>query len=157
VLREEEEEELLGVVAELRGEKSKPAVWVVRRELSLGEGGDVALPTMPFAFCGIARPESFTAMLKARGYEPTETMIFPDHHAYDKGDVAHLLERARGCEANGFVTTEKDAVKLTPLLRDWLETVGPIVVARLTVELLEEKDALGQLISRVGGLDRRKR
>jgi tetraacyldisaccharide 4'-kinase len=157
VLREEEEEELLGVVAELRGEKSKPAVWVVRRELSLGEGGDVALPTMPFAFCGIARPESFITMLKARGYEPTETMIFPDHHAYDKGDVAHLLERARGCGANGFVTTEKDAVKLTPLLRDWLETVGPIVVARLTVELLEEKDALGQLISRVGGLDRRKR
>jgi hypothetical protein len=27
----------------------------------------------------------------------------------------------------------------------------------LTVELLDEKDALGQLISRVGGLDRRKR
>jgi tetraacyldisaccharide 4'-kinase len=157
VLREEEEEELRGLVTELRGENGKPAVWVVRRELSLGEGGDVALPTMPFAFCGIARPESFTTMLKARGYEPMETMIFPDHHAYDKGDVAHLLERARGCEANGFVTTEKDAVKLTPLLRDWLETVGPIVVARLTVELLDEKDALGQLISRVGGLDRRKR
>jgi tetraacyldisaccharide 4'-kinase len=157
VLREEEAEELRHVVAELRGEDGKPAVWVVRRELSLGEGGDVALPTMPFAFCGIARPESFTTMLKARGYEPMETMIFPDHHAYDKGDVAHLLERARGCEANGFVTTEKDAVKLTPLLRDWLETVGPIVVARLTVELLDEKDALGQLIGRVGGLDRRKR
>jgi tetraacyldisaccharide 4'-kinase len=157
VLREEEAEELRDVVAEFRGENGKPAVWVIRRELSLGEGGDVALPTMPFAFCGIARPESFTTMLKARGYEPMETMIFPDHHAYDKGDVAKLLERARGCGANGFVTTEKDAVKLTPLLRDWLETVGPIVVARLTLELLDEKDALGQLISRVGGLDRRKR
>jgi tetraacyldisaccharide 4'-kinase len=157
VLREEEAEELRDVVAEFRGENGKPAVWVIRRELSLGEGGDVALPTMPFAFCGIARPESFTTMLKARGYEPMETMIFPDHHAYDKGDVAQLLERARGCGANGFVTTEKDAVKLTPLLRDWLETVGPIVVARLTLELLDEKDALGQLISRVGGLDRRKR
>jgi tetraacyldisaccharide 4'-kinase len=157
VLREEEAEALRDVVAEFRGENGKPGVWVVRRELSLGEAGDVALPTMPFAFCGIARPESFTTMLKARGYEPMETMIFPDHHAYDKGDVVSLLERARGCEANGFVTTEKDAVKLTPLLRDWLETVGPIVVARLTVELLDEKDALGQLISRVGGLDRRKR
>jgi len=55
-------------------------------------------------------------------------MIFPDHHAYDGGDVAGLLERARGCEANGFVTTEKDAVKLTPLLRDWLETWGRLLL-----------------------------
>jgi tetraacyldisaccharide 4'-kinase len=157
VVREEEEEALRGVVAELRGTKSKPAVWVVRRTLSLGEGGDVRLPTMPFAFCGIARPEGFTTMLKARGYEAVETMIFPDHHAYDEGDVARLVERARLCEANGFVTTEKDAVKLTPILRDRLETVGPIVVARLNVELLGENDALVQLVSMVGGLDRRKR
>jgi tetraacyldisaccharide 4'-kinase len=157
VVREGEEEELRGVVAGLRGTKGKPAVWVVRRTLSLGEGGDVGLPTMPFAFCGIARPEGFVTMLKARGYEPVGTMIFPDHHAYDERDVTRLLERARLCEANGFVTTEKDAVKLTPILRDRLETVGPIVVARLNVELLGENDALVQLVSMVGGLDRRKR
>ena len=53
----------------------------------------MGLPTMPLAFCGIARPESFTKMLTDAGYEPVETMIFPDHHAYDEGDVAHLLER----------------------------------------------------------------
>jgi tetraacyldisaccharide 4'-kinase len=157
VVREEEEEELRGVVAGLRGTKGRPAVWVVRRTLSLGEGGDVALPTMPFAFCGIARPESFVTILKARGYESVGTMIFPDHHAYDEQDVTRLLEQARLCEANGFVTTEKDAVKLTPILRDRLETVGPIVVGRLNIELLEENDALVQLVSMVGGLDRRKR
>jgi tetraacyldisaccharide 4'-kinase len=55
------------------------------------------------------------------------------------------------------VTTEKDAVKLTPILRDRLEAIGPVVVARLNVELLEEKDALVQLVSSVGGLDRRRR
>jgi len=55
------------------------------------------------------------------------------------------------------VTTEKDAVKLTPAMRDRLETVGPIVVARLNVELLEEKDALVQLVTMVGGMDRRRR
>ena len=157
VVREEEAQALRRVVAGLRGTKGKPAVWVVRRTLSLGEGGEVALPTMPFAFCGIARPEGFVTMLKARGYEPVETMIFPDHHAYDEQDVARLLERARMCGANGFVTTEKDAVKLTPILRDRLETMGPIVVARLNVELLAEKDALVQLVSMVGGLDRRRR
>jgi tetraacyldisaccharide 4'-kinase len=157
VLREEEADALRPVIARLVGEASKLAVWVIRRQLSLGEGGEVALPTMPFAFCGIARPESFTKMLAARGYEPVETMIFPDHHAYGERDVARLLERARARGANGFVTTEKDAVKLTPVLRDRLETVGPVVVARLNVELLEEKDAVIRMVSMGGGLDRRRR
>ena len=157
VLREEEAASLRSVVAGLSGPKRAPAIWVIRRSLSLGEAGDVALPTKPLAFCGIARPESFTKMLAAQGYEPTDTMIFPDHHAYDGGDVHRLIERARQVEANGFVTTEKDAVKLTPILQDHLETVGPIVVARLSVELLDEQESLSQLISMVGRLDRRKR
>jgi tetraacyldisaccharide 4'-kinase len=157
VLREEEASLLRGVVAGLKGAKGAPAVWVIRRGLSLGEGEDEVLPTMPFAFCGIARPKNFEAMLAAHGYEAVETMFFPDHHAYDEGDVARLLERARGCSANGFVTTEKDAVKLTPVLRDRLELVGPIVIARLDVALVEEKEALVQLVSMVGELDRRRR
>jgi tetraacyldisaccharide 4'-kinase len=157
VLREEEADSLRGVVAGLSGSKVGPAIWVIRRRLSLGEGGEVALPTMPFAFCGIARPENFTKMLAGQGYEAVETMAFPDHHAYGDEDVARLLQEARRVEANGFVTTEKDAVKLTPIMRDRLETIGPIVVARLCVELLEEKESLEQLVAMVGRLERRKR
>lgn len=157
VVREEEADSLREVVAGLKGAKQRPAVWVIRRTLSLGEGGDVALPTMPFAFCGIARPEGFTKMLAARGYEPVEAMFFADHHVYEEKDVARLLERARARGANGFVTTEKDAVKLTPILRDKLESVGPVVVARLNVELPEERAALIQLLSSVGRMDRRRR
>jgi tetraacyldisaccharide 4'-kinase len=156
VLREEEADSLRLVVAGLAGAARAPAIWVIRRSLSLGEGGEVALPTKPFAFCAIARPENFTRMLAAQGYEPMDAMFFPDHHAYDDGDMHRLLERARRCEANGFVTTEKDAVKLTPILRDHLETVGPIVVARLSVELVDEQKSLSQLVSMVGRLDRRK-
>jgi tetraacyldisaccharide 4'-kinase len=157
VLREEEADGLRSVVAGLSVLQRAPAVWVIRRTLSLGEGGNVALPSKPFAFCGIARPESFTKMLAAQGYEPMDTMIFPDHHAYDEGDMLRLLSRARQVKANGFVTTEKDAVKLTPILRDRLEAVGPVVVARLSVELLDEQESLSQLIAMVGRLDRRKR
>jgi tetraacyldisaccharide 4'-kinase len=157
VLREEEATSLRSVVAGLSGDKRVPSIWVIRRNLSLGEGGGVApLPTKPLAFCGIARPGSFTKMLAAQGYEPTDTMIFPDHHAYDDGDVQRLIARARQVEANGFVTTEKDAVKLTPILHDHLETIGPIVVARLRVELLDEQESLSQLVKMVGRLDRRK-
>jgi tetraacyldisaccharide 4'-kinase len=157
VLREEEADSLRSVVAGVSGPQRAPAIWVIRRTLSLGEGGAVALPTRPFAFCGIARPEGFTRMLAAQGYQPMDTMIFPDHHRYNDGDIHRLMERARQVEANGFVTTEKDAVKLTPILRDRLETLGPIVVARLSVELLDEQESLSQLITMVGRLDRRKR
>jgi tetraacyldisaccharide 4'-kinase len=156
VLREEEATSLRSVVAGLSGAKRAPAIWVIQRSLSLGEAGEVALPTKPLAFCGIARPENFTKMLAAQGYEPMDTMIFPDHHAYDDGDIHRLIERARQVEANGFVTTEKDAVKLTPILHDHLETVGQIVVARLSVELLDEQESLSQLVTMVGRLDRRK-
>jgi tetraacyldisaccharide 4'-kinase len=156
VLRQEEADSLRSVVAGLSGPQRAPAIWVIRRTLSLGEGGEVALPSKPFAFCGIARPEGFMKMLAAQGYEPMDTMIFPDHYVYDEGDMHRLMERARQVEANGFVTTEKDAVKLTPILRDRLETIGPVVVARLSVELLDEQESLSQLIAMVGRLDRRK-
>jgi tetraacyldisaccharide 4'-kinase len=156
VLREEEAASLRSVVAGLSGDKKVPAIWVIRRSLSLGEAGEVALPTKPLAFCGIARPESFTKMLAAQGYEPMDTMIFPDHHAYDEDDIHQLIARARQVKANGFVTTEKDAVKLTPILHDILVTVGLVVVARLAVELLDEQESLSQLVAMVGRLDRRK-
>ena len=155
VLREEEEASLRSVVAGLSGDK-EPAIWVIRRSLSLGEAAEVALPSKPLAFCGIARPESFPKLLAAQGYEPMDTMIFPDHHAYDDGDVRLLIERAREVDANGFVTTEKDAVKLTPILQDHLAPIGPVVVARLSVELVDEQESLSQLVAMVGRLDRRK-
>src|SRR5579875_537302 len=157
VLREEELDALRPFVDELTRDKSGPTVWVIRRTLSLGEGGEVALPTMPLAFCAIARPDGFAKMLRGQGYEPVEMMVFADHHPYTEKDVMRLLERARATGANGFCTTEKDAVKLTDEMRERLETVGPIVVARLNVELLDEKDALIQLVAMVDGLDRRRR
>jgi len=155
VLREDEADSLRTVVAGLSGKKT-PVIWLIRRTLSLGEGGEVTLPSRPFAFCGIARPEGFTKMLAEQGYQPMDANFFADHHAYDDNDVRLLLERARRAEANGFVTTEKDAVKLTPILRERLETLGPVVVARLSVELLSEQEALSQLVGMVGRLDRRK-
>jgi len=157
VLREDEAEELQKLASNISGRNGRPSIWVIRRKLSLAESGDVPLPRQPLAFCGIARPDGFTRMLTAEGYEPMETMAFPDHHPYSEEDIARLLERARHIGANGFVTTEKDAVKINPVMREHLTAVGPVIVARLTVELLDEKDALTQLVSMVGELDRRKR
>jgi tetraacyldisaccharide 4'-kinase len=155
VVREEEAEGLKETLERLRERNGGFAVWVIRRSLNLGDLGE-PLPTLPLAFCGIARPENFTKMLTSSRYEPAETVAFADHHAYAEQDITRLLERAQQIGANGFVTTEKDAVKISPEMRHHLEAVGPLIVARLNIDLVDEKEAMSQLVAMVGRLDRRR-
>jgi tetraacyldisaccharide 4'-kinase len=155
VLREQEAVPLQKFIATLWREKKPPAVWIIRRRLSLDGDGTKMLAARPLAFCGIARPKDFTDMLIAEECSPAEAIAFPDHHAYTGPDIARLLQEARQRGADGFVTTEKDAVKLTPVMRERLETLGPLVVARLGVELVDEQTALLQLIALEARLDRR--
>jgi tetraacyldisaccharide 4'-kinase len=155
IVREDEAAQMKDILEALQEKGDGFSVWTIRRSLGLAED-DERLPTLPLAFCGIARPDNFTRMLTGSRYEPLETVTFPDHHPYSERDVARVLERARTRGANGFVTTEKDAVKLTPAMRERLETVGPVIVARLKVELVHEKEALAQLVRMVSEMDRRK-
>jgi tetraacyldisaccharide 4'-kinase len=156
VVREEEADALKDVLETLREQGHGFATWVIRRTLSLLEGAEIPLPTLPLAFCGIARPENFTKMLTSGAYEPMETVAFADHHPYGDADMTRLIDHAERIGANGFVTTEKDAVKITPEMRARLGGVGPMIIARLKVELVAEKEALSQLVTMVGQLDRRK-
>jgi tetraacyldisaccharide 4'-kinase len=113
-------------------------MWVARRKLvfpnvmkTLGAG------LRPVAFCAIARPENFAAMLLDAGCGVVETVAFADHHAYTRADVLRVITVANGLNASGFVTTEKDAVKLTAELRGLLEAVGPLMVLALEVEFVD--------------------
>jgi tetraacyldisaccharide 4'-kinase len=157
VLREDEAEGLKGVVTRLKRGRHEPVVWVVRRALRLVESEGLQMPRRMLAFCGIARPESFRKMLADVGCEPVEMVEFRDHHQYSDDDVDGLMARAKQMGADGFVTTEKDAVKISPVMRDRMAVVGAVVVARMVLELDDEKEALFQLVSMVGELDRRKR
>jgi tetraacyldisaccharide 4'-kinase len=159
VLREEEVGATKGMVARLKKGARAPLVWVIRRRLSFvfredGYGGD--LPLRPLVFCGVARPEGFLAMLRAKGVTAVETVLFADHHVYDDRDVERLIAAAKTSGADGFVTTEKDVVKLTSMMRVRMETVGPMVVARLELELVDEKVAMDGMIKRVRMMDRRR-
>jgi tetraacyldisaccharide 4'-kinase len=136
VLREDEAAEMEPAVRRLAGEGMP--VWMIRRRLEM-EG---IAPKSPVAFCGIARPEGFSTMLRAVGINTAETAAFGDHHRYRERDIVRLLDAARRSGADGFVTTEKDAVKIDGALRRRLEVIGPMVVARLTVDLLDEAAAL---------------
>ena len=84
--------------------RERGQMWVVRRSLVFpapllvfGAG------LRPIAFCGIARPEGFAAMLQDAGCGVVETMAFPDHHRYSKTDMKRLVELGEeGAAARGL-------------------------------------------------------
>jgi tetraacyldisaccharide 4'-kinase len=121
------------------------AVWSVRRELRFTEGGAGA---RPLAFCAIARPEGFWAMLKDAGFQLAERVAFGDHHAYAMVDMVRMVAMAKECGATGFVTTEKDAVKLTDAMMERLREVGPVCVAGLETRFADEADMVRELEER---------
>jgi len=133
VLREDE-----GFAGAISG---KAVTWFVRRELRFAEGAEA--PKRAVAFCGLARPEGFFAMLGKAGVEVAAVSVFRDHHAYSMADVEGLVGLAKAHGADGFVTTEKDAVKLTPAMR---ERLGVVAVAELRLRLAEEQAAVDRLL-----------
>lgn len=137
VLREEEAAEVQIKLLRLQNKQ----VWLLRRSLRLSANA----PTRPLMFCGIARPESFRTMLQERGVEPAACLFFSDHHRYTAADLQRLVDAARKAGANGFITTAKDRVKLTLGAINVLATVGPVSVAALQVDLLDEVLALAKL------------
>jgi tetraacyldisaccharide 4'-kinase len=103
----------------------KPNIWHIRRRLVLPEPA----PTRPLAFCGLAHPKQFWQSLTDIGIYPVGTFAFGDHHRYTALDIALLQRLAKQHEANGFLTTEKDLVKLDA------SQLEPIVAPELRIEL----------------------
>jgi len=144
VLREEERG---SAEAQVRGlMRAGAAVWSVRRELRFVEG---CAGGRPLAFCAIARPEGFWAMLKDAGCRLAEIVAFGDHHAYAMVDIVRMVAMAKECGATGFITTEKDAVKLTDAMMERLREVGPVCVAGLTARFVDEADVVRELEERL--------
>ena len=148
-VREEEAESLREFLGTVRG---RAAIWRIRRRLLWGE---IVRPERPVVFTGIARPEGFFGMVEAAGVRAAATVRFGDHHRYRDRDIAGLLRRAAEAGADGWVTTEKDAVKLTGEMRRRLEAVGPVAAPELRVELLDEAGALELIRSMLGRARRR--
>ena len=69
------------------------------------------------AFAGIGNPQALEQQLRHHPGHLTQPHWFPDHHAYTRADVEQLLTDARQNGAQLLLTTEKDWVKISPLLR----------------------------------------
>lgn len=65
------------------------------------------------AFCGIGNPDGFRRTLNALQVDVRHFAAFPDHHRYTAGDFKVLAANKTGTHSDVFVTTLKDAVKLT--------------------------------------------
>ena len=96
------------------------------------------------------------ALLAEAGVACAGEVVFRDHHRYCGLDMARLVERARACGADGFVTTEKDAVKLSDAMRATLGQGGEVMAPELRVRFVDEHAAMQQIIARVPRLNRRR-
>jgi tetraacyldisaccharide 4'-kinase len=126
--------------------RERGQMWTVRRTLRFPAPLRVfGAGLRPVAFCAIARPVEFATMLQDAGCGVVETVAFPDHHRYTKADMERVIEVAKSLNGSGFVTTEKDAVKLTGAMRQRLEEHGPLMVVGLEAEFADPAAVLRAL------------
>jgi tetraacyldisaccharide 4'-kinase len=100
-------------------------------------GSATVSDTKIFAFCGIAKPARFLDELQRLGANIVGSRNFADHVWYSHKDMELIAQQAELAGAELIITTEKDAVKLTPaavkhlplaVLQQSLEWLGPIPI-----------------------------
>lgn len=143
VLREEEHVAIESRIC--RYLRPSVPIWLIRRSLQLPQ---LTGRSELLAFSGIARPQSFVNMLKACGLRVIDSVAFPDHHRYTAADLRRLAQRLQASGAQAFITTEKDAVKISPELRATLEAVAPLYTAQLRVEFVDPDQVLAAMEAR---------
>lgn len=74
------------------------------------------------AFAGIGQPEKFFALLESLGAHLVARRGFADHHRFSEAELRRLLREAESVSATA-ITTEKDAVRVPPTLRDRIRTL----------------------------------
>src|SRR5580692_5188834 len=117
-------------------------LWRVRRGISLK-----SIPSRPVVFCGIARPQNFLLQLRTAGIEPVAQALFRDHHAYTERDIQDLLKLRKQSEAEGFATTEKDAINLG----GFLDALQPLAVIPVKMELMDAANAVDTMLRMIAG------
>lgn len=115
-------------------------VWRVRRGILATN-----LPSRAVVFCGIARPKNFFLQLRTAGVEPLAEAVYRDHHRYTEPDIRDLLKLRQESGAEGFITTEKDAINLG----EYLSALSPLTVVSVKMELRDAADAVDTMLRRV--------
>ena len=103
---------------------------------------DAAAGELPFsrvgAFCGLGNPEGFRCTLESLGIQPTDFVIFGDHHTYHPREMRRLAHQFQIAKVEAAVTTEKDAINLC---EGCVELMAPIRVYWLKIRTEIEREA----------------
>jgi len=103
------------------------------------------LPAHPLAFCAIAQPRNFFVQLRNAGVELAGEASFRDHHPYTEKDIRELMAAAKRSEADGFVTTEKDAVNLG----GYFSALKPLAVVPVKMELADAARSVSAMLETI--------
>ncbi len=124
---------------------SQPMVWSQNGAEPLS-----AVPEEPVvAFAGIAHPGRFRFSLEAAGWRIASWHPFPDHHPYRLSTLQALLRQCHRHGSQWLVTTEKDFVRLRPLV-ERIDTAGvKLVTLGVRAEFGKGAAALWDLLDRV--------
>jgi tetraacyldisaccharide 4'-kinase len=117
-------------------------IWRIYREITVEP---VSVDNIPgvVAFCAIAHPDQFYSSLQTAGIKVLETVAFRDHHFYDQQDINRLLGVKARTGAAGFITTEKDAIKL----KQFLVALQPLRTAELRLRIEAAEQAVEEIIA----------
>jgi tetraacyldisaccharide 4'-kinase len=113
-----------------------PDRWVGATGETHAPGGEA------LAVAGVAAPELFVANAREAGANITGVITFRDHYTYAPADAERIRMVAAG---RAIVTTEKDWIKLAPLLPG-----ADVRVLRQKVEVGRGGDVLDRLLGALG-------
>ena len=94
-------------------------------------------------FAGIGRPGAFSKTAQSLGVDIVSERWWPDHHDYTSVDVESLANDASLPPHDFLLTTEKDAVKLSPF-KDRFKT--PVLVVKVAIDFEEDGSRMLQRI-----------
>lgn len=113
------------------GEDRKPLDWIRGKRIG--------------ALSGIAVPESFEAFLLELGAEQIVRFRFLDHHRFTGRELDNIRKRVRKERLDLLVTTEKDAVRISP---DF--TPGfPFYFLRVEIHMLSGAENFEEAVRRI--------
>ncbi len=126
--------------------RARTVVTAVRRfSADAADSSDLGHGSKVWALAAIANPEGFRRTIQSAAYEVAGESWFADHHRYDAAQIGKVVQDALSNGAAAVVTTEKDAVKLSPAQFRQL----PCFVFEIGIDFGEQADIFWGIIDEV--------
>ncbi|MDP2937797.1 MAG: tetraacyldisaccharide 4'-kinase [Candidatus Omnitrophota bacterium] len=88
---------------------------------------------------GIADPDSFENLIASLGINIGSAFRFPDHHNYTKEELDRIIKNSKDKNIGTIITTEKDAVRLSPYLLPTTYYLLNFLVLRIELKIIKDE------------------